>query len=286
MATVLKILLQKRHIQTLSAFNREYDKQAMKIDPMLVGCGPKKAQFYRWLSGEITGLPYPHHCRILQAMFPERSVDELFGPHDAAGEMDLSAAGRSAELLFSRRARHRTADVEAVFPSRIAFSREISPQQLFEGAVTIDIVGISLNMLSQQCSDREVVQLLESGTALRCLFLDPEGEETARREAEEGQEPGALSGLTALNIGVLRRINENSSHVGPGSLQIRTYDETARFNIVIVDSSLCVVQPYLPMTRGLESPTFVARKSGGAGIFDTFAGVFDGMWARGREVRS
>ncbi|WP_411156508.1 DUF5919 domain-containing protein [Nocardia abscessus] len=42
-------------------------------------------------------------------------------------------------------------------------------------------------------------------------------------------------------------------------IQIRTYDETVRFNITIVDSAICIIQPYLPRARGVESPTLVAR---------------------------
>ncbi|MFI5715462.1 DUF5919 domain-containing protein [Nocardia sp. NPDC051750] len=286
MATVLKALLQQRHIQTLSAFNREYDRHAIKVDPALVGAGPRKAQFYRWLSGDLTGLPYPHHCRILQAMFPDSSVDELFRKYEPAGDRSAAKRDRPGKLPPRQQLLSSTADVEAVFPTRIAFAQEMPPQQLFGGATTIDIAGISLNMLCQQYSDREIVQLLGSGTAMRCLFLDPQGDEIRRREVEEDQAPGALSGLTALNIGVLQRICENLSAASTGSMQIRTYDETARFNIVLVDSELCVVQPYLPLARGLESPTFVARKSATAGIFDTFAGVFDGIWTRGKEVRS
>lgn len=285
MATVLKALLQQRHIQTLSAFNREYDRLAVKIDPALVGEGPKKAQFYRWLSGDLTGLPYPHHRRILQAMFPDRSVDELFSQHEALVDEGTGKQHRPGDLPHRRPLLPPTADVEAVFPTRIAFTQKMPPQQLFGGATTIHIAGISLNMLCQQYSDREIEQLLESGTTIRCLFLDPEGEEIARREAEEDQEPGALSGLTALNIKVLQRAREKARG-SAGSLQIRTYDETARFNIVLVDSALCVVQPYLPRARGLESPTFVARKSESAGLFDTFAGVFDGIWTRGKDHES
>ncbi|MEU4315318.1 DUF5919 domain-containing protein [Nocardia sp. NPDC024068] len=284
MGTVLKALLQQRHIQTLSAFNREYDRHAVKVDAGLVGCGPKKAQFYRWLSGEISGLPYPHHCRVLQSMFPGRSVDELFRSHDSATESSSTTRQRITDAPFSHTLLPRTADVEAVFPSRNAFACAMPPQQLFRGAATIDIVGISLNMLCQQYSDREIHQLLETGTKMRCLFLDPDGEEITRRESEEEQTPGALSGLTALNIAVLHRIHARSSEANAGSLRVRTYDRTARFNIVIVDSSLCVVQPYLPMARGLESPTFAVRKSEGAGIFDTFAGVFDDLWEHGKDV--
>src|SRR5262249_30357426 len=46
--------------------------------PQLVGTAPSRAQFHRWLSGELKGLPYGDHCRILEKMFPGWSADQLF----------------------------------------------------------------------------------------------------------------------------------------------------------------------------------------------------------------
>jgi hypothetical protein len=99
---VLKVLLQHRHLQTYRSFCREYDRVAAKTDPTLRGGWPSKAQFYRWLSGELVGLPYPDHCRILESMFPDWKVDQLFQAHD--GGIDFvprarttHAAGASAE---------------------------------------------------------------------------------------------------------------------------------------------------------------------------------------------
>ena len=79
---MLKVLLQHRHLQTHRAFCREYDKVAGKVDPTLRGGWPSKAQFYRWLSGELVGLPYPDHCRVLESMFPGWTVNQLFQAHD------------------------------------------------------------------------------------------------------------------------------------------------------------------------------------------------------------
>ena len=79
---VLKVLLQHRHLQTHRAFCREYDRVAAKADPTLRGGWPSKAQFYRWISGELVGLPYPDHCRILERMFPDWKVDQLFQIYD------------------------------------------------------------------------------------------------------------------------------------------------------------------------------------------------------------
>ncbi len=75
---MLKVLLQHRHLQTHRAFCREYDRVAAEVDPTLRGGWPSKAQFYRWLSGDLIGLPYSDHCRVLEKMFPGWTVDQLF----------------------------------------------------------------------------------------------------------------------------------------------------------------------------------------------------------------
>lgn len=80
--TVLKVLLRQRHLQSHRTFCREYDKVAEKVDRTLKGGYPSKAQFYRWLSGELVGLPYPDHCRILEAMLPGWQADQLFERHN------------------------------------------------------------------------------------------------------------------------------------------------------------------------------------------------------------
>jgi len=77
-STVLRELLRQRHWQTYATFCRQYDEAAHGIDPVLVGRWPSRGQFARWLSGDIKGLPHPDHCRVLEAMFSGRPVQELF----------------------------------------------------------------------------------------------------------------------------------------------------------------------------------------------------------------
>lgn len=74
----LKAVLRQKHLQTYNAFCREYDRAARKVDPELVGTYPSRAQFHRWLSGELKGLPYPHHCRVLEKMLPGWTAEALF----------------------------------------------------------------------------------------------------------------------------------------------------------------------------------------------------------------
>lgn len=101
----LKVLLREKHWQTHQTFCGEYDKAAKGIDPGLVGSWPSRAQFHRWLSGELKGLPYPHHCRVLEKMLPGWTAEQLFEPcppkesNQPQSDPDEPMAPDVAELL-------------------------------------------------------------------------------------------------------------------------------------------------------------------------------------------
>lgn len=116
---LLKVLLTERHLQNHRAFCREYDKQAAHIDPSLVGTYPSRAQFYRWTSREISGLPYPDHCRVLEAIFRGHTALDLFGDPGQNGRPDSSETARStstAEIVATAlRGQLRSSDLETVW---------------------------------------------------------------------------------------------------------------------------------------------------------------------------
>jgi Domain of unknown function (DUF5919) len=288
---LLKVLLRQRHLQGHPAFNREYDKVAAAIDKALVGTGPGKAQFYRWLAGELIGLPYAHHCRVLEGMFPDWTAEQLFQPYNGGLEFVPEPPSTPHPNVQASPAADPTvnpaavADLVAAFVTRSDFMHAMPPRQLFDGAKQIRMAGLSLNLLCQHYPDRALTSLLEAGTTLDALFLDPDGEHIAHREREESYTPGTLTNLTKLNIDILRMIASRLTPDAAANLRIRTYDETIRFNITIVDDSLCVVQPYLPDARGIDSPTLVMRRdTNPTGLFDTFHHVFNALWDRARDL--
>jgi hypothetical protein len=284
---LLKVLLKQRHLQGHRAFLREYDKVAAKLERELVGTGPSKAQFYRWLSGELTSLPYAHHCRVLEGMFPDWGVAQLFQPYQ--GSMDFvprpGAAPAVTQVPVVVPAQPaKTKDVVAVYTSRSEFVHEMPPHQLFDEAEHIQVAGLSLNILCQNYPDRALRERVESGTVVEALFLDPAGSYIKQRDQEEGHDPGLLSTLTDVNIQALRRARAKLTPEARDNLKIRVYDETVRFNIMIIDERVCVVQPYLPDARGVESPTIVAEKQDDPGLFDTFAQVYSSLWDRAKDA--
>jgi hypothetical protein len=78
--TLFKVLLRQRHWQSYGTFCAEYDKAARRLDERLVGTWPSRAQLHRWLSGDLKGLPYPDHCRVLEQIFPGHTAEALFSP--------------------------------------------------------------------------------------------------------------------------------------------------------------------------------------------------------------
>jgi hypothetical protein len=283
---LLKTLLTQRHWQTYSTFCKEYDKAAKKVDPSLQGRWPSRAQLHRWLTGELKGLPYSDHCRVLEAMFPGKSAGEKFSTK-AAEVLPPSKAepARSAGPEAQLGASMQMADVNAVFSSRSAFSSAYPASALFDDATEIKAAGLSLNVLCQSYPDHQLRRLLDGGTRIRCLFLDPKGEAIRAREAEEGYTDGTLTTLTALNISMLTRLRDRLDSESAKRLELHVYDETIRFNLLIVDRALCVVQPYLPQSRGVDSPTFVIKDNTAAeGLFPVFDQVFAEMWERSKPV--
>lgn len=286
---LLKALLKQRHLQTHRAFCREYNKVAAKIDKNLVDTYPSKAQFYRWLSAELVGLPYADHCHILESMFPDWTAEQLFEPYEGGIEFvpepPQRPASRQAPTLtpVTNPVTAAVGGITAAYASRSDFTHNVPPSELFDGAKLIRMVGLSLNMLCQQYTDTALLALLEAGTEVQCLFLDPAGHHITAREEEEGHAPGTLSTLGEINMRTLRRVITKLSTAAQGNLRIRTYDEVPRFNITIIDDTRCVVQPYLPDARGVESPTLVVDKQPN-GVFDTFAQVFTSMWERAKEA--
>jgi hypothetical protein len=86
----LKVLIKQRYL-TYESFCREWDRVAPSVDDRLTGRYPGRAQYYRWLRGELAnGRPYPDACRVLEAMFPGWPVDRLFSPYTGSDRETLS----------------------------------------------------------------------------------------------------------------------------------------------------------------------------------------------------
>ena len=77
--TLFKELLKRRHLK-YETFRDEYERVAAQVAPDDIP--PSKAQYYRWLSGQLRGgIPYPDACRVLEFMFPPWKAADLFSTY-------------------------------------------------------------------------------------------------------------------------------------------------------------------------------------------------------------
>lgn len=173
------------------------------------------------------------------------------------------------------------AGITAAFATRSDFLSTASIEKLFDDANRIEAAGLSHNLICQQYPTIKLINLLKTGTSIECLFLAPRGESIAQREEEEGYPSGSLTSLTELNISTLvTQVRAGLDHESSPRLKIGTYDETIRFNLIFLDDSVCIAQPYLHGVRGLETPTLMVSKTKDGGIYESLRACYD--WLRAR----
>lgn len=282
----IKALIQQRHL-SYAGFCQEWEKAAAGIDKRLTGSHPGHAQFYRWLKGDLrSGKPRTDSCRVLEAMFPGWTVDELFTPYH--GSMQSSRDQTETQGRDSAQRRQppaeegRHLDLAGVYMSRPQFLSEVPLYEMIENASAVRASGLSLNLLTQHYADAQIRRLVESGTRFQLLFLDPASEAMKVREREEGYDTGFLAGLTEINLRIMKeRVRSLLAPDARELVEIGISDETIRFNITLIDDTTGVIQPYLPQARGVDSPTFlVERRKHGGELFHTFEQIFTSLWDR------
>jgi hypothetical protein len=290
----LRTLLRQKHWK-YSTFCTEFDKAAKSIDPGLTGTWPSRAQFQRWLAGDLRGMPYPDACRVLEAMFPGWTVAQLFAPasdeqHSLVARLPIAVDGQETadppRLDVDKLIADRFSDVSAVYATRSEFVSNMPVHTIFDPAGQIRACGLSLNLICQQYAGQKLIQLAESGTTIQCLFLDPAGAAIAAREHEENYPPGRLSDLTKLNIEIFQdTVRDRLTPEARQRFHLAVYDQTIRFNIILIDDQVGIVQPYLPAVRGIDSPTFVLhRRWKDLGLLPVFENVFSSLWQMSRPI--
>jgi hypothetical protein len=158
---MLKVLLREKHWQNYSTFCAEYDKAAHRIDPDLTGRYPSRAQFHRWLTGAVLSLPYADHCRVLEAMFPGWTAEQLF--HPSAGEHPMTGNWTAAVMT----------------PASVILSTGLRPyiEHAFTAEhVAIDFAGFSgetLHGVVQEPLDKiRTGEIKPAGVSIRMLLPD------------------------------------------------------------------------------------------------------------------
>lgn len=276
-STLLRALLKSRHWQKHSTFTREWDKAARSIDPKLVGAWPRHAQFYRWLRGEIRELPYPDACRVLEVMFPEHDVKELFRPVLAQVEQQESGrvSARSAPTVSTRELTGRTSPdigLSNAWPQTNSDVLDDLIARVEAASEEVTVFGLTRNFYAKD----EMLPIFESKAIevpVTFYVMEPNCESRRDRYRLEPAE-AAMEDPARYTREILRplflasqRVSLISSPVA--GMRIFTYNFPCSFAIEKIDDS-CRVMLYGHGKRGTESPLFVFDK--GTSYWDYFNG--------------
>ena len=264
--TLLKELLRARHWQKHATFVREWDKVARVIDPQLKGSWPQHAQFYRWLRGDLRGLPYPDACRVLEAMFPGYRVKDLFRPcsSDTVRNPLTKKAAKELDPLSE-------VGIANAWPKTVQDSLDDLLLRVSSACEKVSIFGLTRNFYASD----EMLPLLESKAheiAVTFYVMDPHCDSRRDRyriePAEASMEDPARYKREILRplFAASQRISSSTPSAG---LRILTYNFPCSFAIEKIDRS-CRVMLYGHGKRGTEGPIFVFTDN--TPYWDYFAG--------------
>ena len=251
--TLLKALLRAWHWQKHSTFIREWDKVAREIDPILVGTWPRPAQFYRWLRGELRELPYPDACRVLETMFPQYHLKELFEPCRPEIVANLAKTTINNTSKDSERF-----PISALWPRTNPDVLDDLVSRVSDAREEVSVFGLSRNFYAKD----EMLPLFEekaSEIPVTFYVMDPHCDSRRDRYRLEPVE-AAMEDPRRYKREILRPLYAASQRVEvttpSGGLRIFTYNFPCSFAIEKIDRS-CRVMLYGHGKRGTEGPMLV-----------------------------
>lgn len=159
------------------------------LDRHLIGAYPSRAQYHRWLSGDLKSLPIPITAWLERcAALPGGSIESAEAVAPALNEAAPPPSNRQPEL-DGLLALQGLSDVVAVLPTRPEFTSTLPPHSLFDAAREVRIAGLSLNILCQQYADDHLRSLLELAPPSDACSLTRTGRPSRHANKREGQSP-------------------------------------------------------------------------------------------------
>lgn len=263
---LLKVLLKQRYIQNHRDFIREYDRAAGKIDPELKGSGPSRAQYFRWLSGALTGLPYPHHLRVLEKMFPEWAAPQLFEPYsESIGFVSKPQAVTSTQPTPENE------ELVRIYPTRASVPYAVWNELIHSVSTRMDVLVFSGQFLVEQYDILPVVRAkARNGVKFRFLVGNQQSPAVVQRGVEEGT-TGGLEGRVQMMRRYLRRVSELSG------VEVRTHG-TILYNSIYRFDDQALINGHAYGALAGESPVLHLRRSDDGPMWSHYMDSFERVW--------
>jgi Domain of unknown function (DUF5919) len=219
--------------------------QAAQVDPKTV---------QRWLKGRV---PHARHRWTLAELVGE---DERYLWPAVDGERTPGSPA--------------TAEVVAAYPHRA----EVPPERwwalLVDAKRQVDLLAYAMLFLPE--THPRLFDLMRgkaaAGCQVRIAMVDPASRQLAERDAEEG-----------VDGGLIARVRTSIHYFAEAladcdGIELRTYRAPLYNSLFRFDDELFVT-PHLYATTGYRAPLLHLRRLGAGGVFDTFAGHFEAVWA-------
>ncbi|GGS21226.1 XRE family transcriptional regulator [Actinokineospora fastidiosa] len=269
---LLGVLLRQRRINGYSAFCREYAKAAEATDASLKRAYPSKAQFYRWLSGEVVTLPYGDHCRVLETMFPSWTAEQLFEPYADNIEFvpePASTAGRPPTPDPNQ-------ELVQVYPTRSAVPYPLWTDLIHGVTTQMDVLVFSGQFLVEQFNILPVIRA-KVGAGVRFRFVV--GDETSPAVIQRAAEEGTTGGLEG-RIQMMRRYLRDVADL-PG-VEVRTHG-TILYNSIYRFDDQALINGHAFGSMAGQNPILHLRRTEGGTMWRHYMESFDRVWAVATE---
>jgi hypothetical protein len=241
----------------------------------LKGGWPSRAQFYRWLSGDLIGLPYTDHCRILESMFPDWKVDQLFQAHDGGIEFipEPPAPQKKTVTTPSTVPIAPEADqVVAFYPHRADTPKQLWMDLLVSAQEEINLFANASLFLPEE--NPEAIETLKKkaagGVQIRILLGDPAHPAMELRGREERLFE-AIPGRIRMALAYYRPL------VDIEGIEFRLHG-TSLYNSIFRYDDQMLVNQHIYGTYGYIAPILHLRKVAGGDLFETYMKSFELVW--------
>ncbi len=171
-----------------------------------------------------------------------------------------------------------TAEVVAAYAHRADVPPERWWSLLVDAKRQIDLLAYAMLFLPE--THPRLFEVLRgkaaAGCQVRVMLADPSAPQVAERDAEEGLDGGLIARVRVS----LRYFSELGDCEG---VELRQYSSPLYNSLFRFDDELFVT-PHLYATTGYRAPLLHLRWLGAGGIFDSFVGHFDELWATAKPL--
>lgn len=175
-----------------------------------------------------------------------------------------------------------TSEIKEVFAIRASMKEACSFDTLIATSKHIRAIGISNTEMTTRINPEAIRNCIKKGGTVELIFLDPEGEFTKQREAEEELRPGKIRNITNVNIDCAIDIR-NDLQDKKDQFRLMKYDKQPRMNLIFADDFL-FLQYYANNIPGLKNPSFFIEKQLVSPVFDFCNSVYEYIRANAEEI--